>query len=147
MINYYKAAERTLSARPDLDRALENLKARKEAALLNGRPQGIRTADTTRPYISEGRVNDALSSCVEIAEIDREIAATQSAIEAIDRAIDQLDEAEAAVIRAWYIDKATKEQIADRLNYASSTTVYAIKNKGVASFAVLYFGAGALGSI
>lgn len=147
MINYYKSAERTLSARPDLDRALENLKARKETALMHGRPQGVRTADTTRPYISEGRVNDALSSCVEIAEIDREIIATQDAIEAIDRALAQLPEEEAAVLRAWYIDKATKEQIADRLNYASTTTVYTIKNKGVASFAVLYFGAGALGSI
>ena len=146
MINYYKSAERTLSARPDLDRALENLKARKEAVLLRGRPQGVRTADTTRPYISEGRVNDALSSCVEIAEIDREIKATKATIEAIDRAIDQLPEAEAAVLRAWYIDKATKEQIADRLNYASATTVYTIKNKGVASFAVLFFVAGALGS-
>ena len=41
MINYYKSAERTLSARPDLDRALENLKARKEAVLLRGRPQGM----------------------------------------------------------------------------------------------------------
>lgn len=147
MINYYKSAERTLSARPDLDRAIENLKARKEAVLLHGRPQGVRTADTTRPYISEGRVNDALSSCVEITEIDREIAATLDTIEAIDRALDQLPEEEAAVLRAWYIDKATKEEIAERLNYASVTTVYTIRNKGVASFAVLYFGAGALGSI
>jgi len=32
------------------------------------------------------------------------------------------------------------------LNYASATTVYTLKNRGVAAFAVLYFGAGALGS-
>jgi len=146
MINYYKSAERTLSARPDLDRALENLKARKEAVLLRGRPQGMRTADTTRPYISEGRVNDTLSSCVELAELDREIATTQATIEGIDRALDQLPEAEAAVLRAWYSDKSSKEHIADRLIYASATTVYTLKNRGVAAFAVLYFGAGALGS-
>ena len=147
MINYFKAAERTLSARPDFNRALENLKARREAVVNHGRPEGVRTIDTTRPYVSGGGVSDAVADLVELAEIDREIAATADAIEAVDRVLDQLTQDEAAILRAWYIDRATKDEIAARLNYSSTSTIYGLRNKAVSAFAVLYFGAGALASV
>ena len=140
MINYFKAAERTLLARPDFDRALENLKARREGVVNHGRPEGVRTVDTTRPYVSGGGVSDTVADLVELAELDREIAATVAAIEAVDRVLAQLQQDEAAIIRAWYIDRATKDEIASRLNYSSTSTIYAHLNKAVSAFAVLKFG-------
>lgn len=147
MINYFKAAERTLSARTDFDRALENLRARREGLVNRGRPQGVRTTDAARPYVSGGGVNDAVSDLVELAEIDREIQATVDAAQAVDRVLTQLPREEAAILQAWYIDRATKENVAARLNYSSTSTIYALRNKAVSNFAVLYFGAGALASV
>lgn len=147
MINYFKAAERTLLARPDFDRALENLKARREGVVNHGRPEGVRTIDTTRPYVSGGGVSDTVADLVELAELDREIAATVAAMEAVDRVLAQLQQDEAAIIKAWYIDRATKDEIASQLNYSSTSTIYAHRNKAVSAFAVLYFGAGALASV
>lgn len=147
MINYFKAAERTLSARPEFDRALENLKARREGVVNHGRPGGVRTVDTTRPYVSGGIVSDAVSDLVELAELDREIKTTAAASEAIDRVLAQLPRDEADLLRAWYINRETKEEIAARLNYSSTSTIYAKRNKAVSDFALLYFGAGALASI
>ncbi len=147
MINYFKAAERTLSARPDFDRALENLKTRRESVVNRGRPQGVQTVDTTRPYVSGGGVNDAVSDLVEIAEIDREIQTTVAAAQSVDRVLAQLSQEEAAILQAWYIDRATKEDVAARLHYSSTSTIYALRNKAVSDFAILYFGAGALASV
>lgn len=84
---------------------------------------------------------------LELAEINREIVATRSTIAEIDRVLAQLDDADAELLRAWYIEHKSKEQIADELSYSSKTSIYDLRNKAVAAFAVLYYGAGALASI
>ena len=57
-----------------------------------------------------------------------------------------LEQTDADLLRAWYIEHKSKEEIAERINYSSSSTIYDLRNKAVAAFAVLYFGAGALAS-
>ena len=47
----------------------------------------------------------------------------------------------------WYIERKSKEEIAAAVNYASATSVYDLRNKAVAEFALRYFGAGALPSV
>lgn len=146
MINYFKAAERTLANRGNLERALKNLEHRKEQVIRRAAPSGIRATDYSRPYVSGGGANDALTDCLELAEINREIAHTRETVAQIDRVLAQLDTADAALLRAWYIDNRTKEEIAEELNYSSTTTVYDLRNKAVSAFAILYYGAGALAS-
>lgn len=146
MINYFKAAERTLSERGNLDRALANLERRKESVIRRGGPHDIQTTDYSRPYVSGGGANDALTDCLELAEINREIATTRETVEHIDAVLGQLDKADADLLRAWYIEHLTKEEVAERINYSSSSTLYDLRNKAVSAFAVLYFGAGALSS-
>lgn len=84
-----------------------------------------------------------LRPALELAEINREIVATRSTIAEIDRVLAQLDDADAELLRAWYIEHKSKEQIADELSYSSKTSIYDLRNKAVAAFAVLYYGAGA----
>lgn len=100
-----------------------------------------------RPYASSGGINAHTSARLELAEINREIVATRSTIAEIDRVLAQLDDADAELLRAWYIEHKSKEQIADELSYSSKTSIYDLRNKAVAAFAVLYYGAGALASI
>lgn len=144
MINYFKAAERTLSERGNLERALDNLSRRREAAASRGMIQGGAGAVA---YASGGRTNNDLADLLELAELDREIATTRSVIEEIDRVLAQLDKGNSDLLRAWYIERKSKEEIAAALHYSSSSTLYELRNKAVAAFAILYYGAGALASV
>lgn len=146
MINYFKAAERTLSERGNLERALANLEHRRERIIRQAAPSGVQSTDYSRPYVSGGGANDALTDCLELAEVAREIDATRDTIREIDRVLAQLEDADAAILRAWYIDGKSKEEIAADLAYSSRTSIYDLRNKAVSVFAILYFGAGALSS-
>lgn len=146
MINYFKAAERALSERGNLERALVNLEKRKERAIRRGAPKDVKAIDYSSVYVSGGGANDALADCLELIEIRREIEETREEIEHIDAVLGQLAPADEAILRAWYVERLSKEEVAERINYSSSSTIYDLRNKAVAAFAVLYFGAGALSS-
>ena len=144
MINYFDAAENTLRGRGFLDSALKNLERRKERIVQHGSPAGYPSPDFSKPYASTSAVNDTLAECLEVV---REIKATEEKIQEIDAVISQLGEAERDIIRLWYIERKSKEEIAAAVNYASATSVYDLRNKAVAEFALRYFGAGALPSV
>ena len=145
-INYFKAAERALTERGRLETALANLKRRRDRAISRSGPSGLSTVDYTKPYVSSGAAGDALSSCLEVATITRQIAATEEEIAEIDRVLGQLEAADRDLLRAWYIEGKPKEEITEALSYSSRTSIYDLRNKAVSAFAVLYFGAPALPS-
>ena len=146
MINYFKSAERVLSERGNLDRAHSNLERRLERAIVRHGPSDLPAIDYSRPYVSASTTADALSDCLEVAEITREINTTKETIQEIDRVLEQLSPDDASLLRAWYVEREPKEEIAERLAYSSRTSVYDLRNKAVSSFAILYFGAGAISS-
>ena len=47
----------------------------------------------------------------------------------------------------WYLEKKPKETVMEELYIQSLSTVYDLRNRAVAEFALLYFGGSALGSI
>ncbi len=147
MINYFKSAEKVLSERGNLERALANLERRLERTLQKSRPGELSAIDYSQPYISASNVTDTLADCLEVAEIMRELTTTKETIQEIDRVLDQLPRDDAYILRAWYIERKTKEEIAELLDYTSMTTIYDLRNKAVAAFAILYYGAGAFASI
>lgn len=93
MINYFKAAERLLAQRGNLEQALENLGRRRELASTQAKAE--RDNIKPRPYASSGGINAHTSARLELAEINREIVATRSTIAEIDRVFAQLDDADA----------------------------------------------------
>ena len=143
MINYFNAAENTLRSRSMLEKALKNLMRRQERIMRHNSPSGYPSLDTSKPYTSTKSVNDALTDCIEIAEVAREINCTKGKIDEIDSVLQQLDPQDAELLRPWYIERESKEEIAAQVNYASRTSIYDLRNKAVAGFAVLYFGADA----
>ena len=143
MINYFNAAENTLRSRSMLEKALKNLMRRQERIMRHNSPSGYPSLDTSKPYTSTKSVNDALTDCIEIAEVAREINCTKDKIDEIDSVLQQLDPQDAELLRLWYIERKSKEEIAEKVNYASRTSIYDLRNKAVAGFAVLYFGADA----
>ena len=71
MINYFKAAERLLAQRGNLEQALENLGRRRELASTQAKAE--RDNIKPRPYASSGGINAHTSARLELAEINREI--------------------------------------------------------------------------
>ena len=146
MINYFAEAEKTLRARGYLDTAIGNLIRRRERIIAESAPSGYPAPDFSKPYASTSAVNDALSACLELAEVEREIAASRRAAEEVDSVLEQLEKPDALLLRLWYIERKSKDEIAEEVVYTSTSTIYDLRNKAVAQFALLYFGAGALAS-
>lgn len=141
MINYFKAAERLLAQRGNLEQALENLGRRRELASTQAKAE--RDNIKPRPYASSGGINAHTSARLELAEINREIVATRSTIAEIDRVLAQLDDADAELLRAWYIEH---KSIANLLSVKSIVTItltavfayLAVTNKIAQDFMTVY---------
>ena len=131
MINYFEAAEKTLRARGLLETALGNLERKKERILRYGAPSEYPSADMSKPYTGAKSVNDALADCLELAEVMREIQVTRDKVEEIDDVLAQMDEADARILRLWYIERKSKEEIAETVCYASPTSIYDQRNKAL----------------
>ena len=61
--------------------------------------------------------------------------------------IDQLKDEYKKLVVLWYLEKKPKEAVMEELYIQSLSTVYDLRNRAVAEFALLYFGGSALGSI
>ena len=59
----------------------------------------------------------------------------------------EMDESDARILRLWYIERKSKDEIAEAVCYASPTSIYDQRNKALVRFALLYFGAGAMPSM
>lgn len=146
-MNYFKAAEQVLSSVPTLKRALENLERRKERLIESGAPREPGAIDYSKPFTDSHFVSDTLNELLELSECTRNIAETRRELNYIDGIIAQLSEEYKKIIVLWYIEKRSKESIMEALYIESLTTVYNLRNRAVAEFALLYYGASALPSI
>lgn len=146
-MNYFKAAEQVLAAVPTLKTALENLERREKHLLESGAPQELGAIDYSKPFTNSHYVSDTLNELLELAECRRNIAETKKAITEIETIIGQLDDEHKKLVILWYIEKRSKEEILEEMFIESLTTIYNLRNRAVAEFALLYYGASALPSI
>ena len=82
-----------------------------------------------------------------IAEVMREIQVTRDKVEEIDDVLAQMDEDDARILRLWYIERKSKDEITEAVCYSSTSSLYDLRNKALVRFALLYFGAGAMPSM
>ena len=146
-MNYFKAAEQVLGSIPTLKRALENLQKREQRLIEQGKPREPGAVDYNKPFTNSHYVNDTLNEFLELSECSKNIAETQRKIVELENVIDQLNEEYKKVVVLWYVEKRSKEAIMEELYVESLTTVYNLRNRAVAEFALLYYGASALPSI
>lgn len=146
-MNYFKAAEQVLSSVPTLERALENLKHRKQQLIDSGKPREPGTIDYSKPFTDTHYVSDTLNELLAVSECERNIANTNEEIAEIQGVIGQLSDEYKKLVTLWYIEKRPKEAVMEELHIESLSTVYDLRNKAVAEFALLYYGASALPSI
>lgn len=130
-----------LSSRKNLEQSLLNLHHRKERLIDSGVPPKLNGLDPAKPYVTGGAVNDTMKDCLDLIEINKEIKVTEAKIKEIDSVIGQLSNDGKKVISFWYIDGITKDEICEKLHYASRKSLYDSRNRAIGEFAILYFGA------
>lgn len=146
-MNYFKAAEQVLGSIPTLKKALENLQKREQRLIEQGKPREPGAIDYNKPFTDSHYVSDTLNELLELSECSKNIAETQRKLAELENIIDQLNEEYKKVVVLWYVEKRSKEAIMEELYVESLTTVYNLRNRAVAEFALLYYGASALPSI
>ena len=139
-MNYYKAAENLLLSVQRLNASLENLKIRQEK--IKQIPQPV-----IKNYNKSSEISNAVERTLEATEIKQDKEYTEYTLESIKSILEQLSYEEKQILQLWYIEKQSKEKILVALHIESLTTLYKLRNRAVANFALLYYGAKALNSI
>ena len=143
-MDYFTECETMLSNFNNLKLARENLIKRKERLEASGAPKDIKSFDYSKPYVSAGFVNDTYKQLFEYGETCRELEETEKKISEIKGIVSQLPKESKKIIKLFYFDGATYEQIAERIGCWSTTTVYKKKNTAIRDFALFYYGAAAM---
>lgn len=140
-IDYFRAAEREISSLPLLKRSLPILKKRLDRLIAAGAPREPGGIDFSKPYVDSHHVNDTLADLCSVAETQKEINSTDAKIREIEYILESIPEDQRTVLKLFYIDKLSAEKIAERIYVESEKTVYNLRNKGIATYSVLYYGA------
>lgn len=143
-MDYFTKCENLLLNFNNLKLARDNLIKRKQRLEESGAPKDIKSFDYSKPYVSASFVNDTYKQLFEYGETCKEIEETTKKIEEIKRIVKQLPKESAKIIRLFYFQGATYEQIAEVIGCWSTTTVYKKKNTAIRDFALLYYGAAAM---
>lgn len=146
-MNYFKAAEQVLSSVRTLEQSLENLEQRKNRLIASGAPREPAAIDYTKPFTGSNYVNNTLNDLLELSECSNNIAKTRSELNEIKGIVEQLPGEQKQLVELWYFNKYSKELVMEKMSIESLSTVYNLRNKAVAEFALLYYGAAALSSI
>ena len=146
-MNYFKAAEEVLKSVPQLKQAKENLKKREKRIIESNAPRDLGAIDYSKPYIDSNSVNDTLNELLELSECRKNITENDGKLDEIYGIVKQLEDKEKKFIQLWYFEKNSKETIMEKMSVESLTTVYNLKNRAVAEFALRYYGGSALPSI
>lgn len=145
-IDYFKAAEREISSLPLLEKSIPIMQNRLERLINSGAPKSPGGVDFSKPYVDSHHVNDTLGELCAIAETQVEINATRDKVREIEGILDMIPEEQRTVLKLFYIEKLTAEKIAERIYVESEKTVYNIRNKGIATYSILCYGARAVTS-
>lgn len=135
MIDFFKESEKLLTELPTLRRAVDNLIARKSdlAKMAKEKPAENKRKNATLDTNEKIYLEHCLTG--------RQIGFTKSTIAAIENALEQLGSEDRVILKFWYIEHKSKEQILEDMHIESLSTLYSLRNRAVKRFTMLYFGA------
>ena len=146
-MNYFKAAEQVLLSVRVLEQSIENLERREKRLIDSGAPRGVRKADIKKSFTDTHFVNETLNEALELSECSKNLHKTRYKVKEIKAIIEQLQPEYKELVRLWYLEHHSKERIMEIMHIDSLSTIYNLRNKAVAEFALLYYGSESLASI
>lgn len=140
-MDYFKRAEKMLydvGTKGDLQNKLKNYERLYDKEIRRICPSGIAPIDYSKPTVMSSRPEDDFVAADNIAYYRSMIIQTRDEIENIMIVAKQLPDELFNIIRLWYFERKTKEQIAKELFYESTTTVYRKRKKAIKIFVSIY---------
>ncbi len=139
-LNYFKAAEQDIASLPTLKRSIEFLEKKRQHLVDSGKPSEPGAIDYSKPYTDSHFVNDTLNELLSVAECTAEIKETKAEIQHIESILSELQKEHRKVLTMFYINKLPADKIAEAIYVESDKTVYNIRNKALAQYALLSYG-------
>lgn len=140
-MDYFKESEALLYSVPQKERAIHVLEARKQRLIRKNAPRIPSATDYSKPYTRATFANDPLNDLCELADVSQRIKDMQEEVAEIKQSVEAVpDEELKTLLQLWYFDRLPKETIAERLERWSTKTIYNLRNRAIAAFALMYYG-------
>lgn len=147
-MNYIKEAENRLTYYRELQRSVDEMTRRIARLVAKAGPEQLRAAVLDDVGVSSGRHDTTLNIILEIQKLQESLLETKKGLFEIDAILDEISHGEGCenygkLLRMWYMQRASKEIIAEQL-CCSIRKVYYDKDAAIRKFAVRIFGMAAL---
>jgi predicted DNA-binding protein (UPF0251 family) len=146
MTDYLKETERLLDSRKGLAASVKNMERRIGQLAMRRLPSGTKAVSTEngRPAGRSPYSPGTLKESTGIVELKRRMRETRRELREIERVIKQLGGEESEVLRLWYVECLTKDEIAAKMGYAARDKIYRLKNAAIKNFSIHWYGVDAL---
>lgn len=147
-MNYFNGvsmADQLLKHYKGLERSVQNLDQRINSLVRRASPRPLKAIDIEEMIKAGGKKDTTLNLLFEIKVLMDTRDETKEELSRIDKVLEDIEKEPGCkfytpVLRAWYIDKTPKEDIAKEIGYSSRQSIYDIKNAALRKFAVELFG-------
>ena len=147
-MNYIKEAENRLTYYRDLQRSIDEMTRRIARLVAKAGPEQLKAAALDDVGLRSGRHDTTMNVILEIQKLQESLQETQKGFIEIDAILDEISQGAGCenygnLLRMWYIQRVSKEVIAEHLS-CSIRKVYYDKDAAIRKFAVRIFGMAAL---
>lgn len=144
-MDYVKEAEKKLHYYRTLYQSLEQMDRQIARLVERAGPKTLSAMVLDESGIRGAGVDETVNILYQIGVLQDSKADTLKELEQVDNLLGMISaekgcERYGPTLRAWYIEKKSKETIAHELGYSGFQSVYPIKNEAIKKFAVLLFG-------
>lgn len=144
-MNYVSEAEKFLSHYHILQASIDQMDRQIARLVARAGPKQLSAQLLDESGIRSGNVDETVNILFQIQTLQESKEETRRELAEAERLLTMISEEPSCekygpVLRMWYIEKKTKETIAEEMNYATFKSVYEIRNKAIRKFAVLLFG-------
>ena len=150
-MNYIREAEKYLWYYRDLQYSLKQLDREIERLKMEGAPRDIKALNYDGMPHGQIYQDSMYNIAFKLQLCLRSREETLKELQEIDQILEDISKEKGCedygkVLRMWYIEKRTKEEIAEALNYstASRQSIYQIRDRAIRKFAIRKFGLDAL---
>lgn len=137
-MDHLRKAEEKLRSVHALRKRLKWYKVDLDNAIRRSGPKGIAPIDLSKPAVKASKREDDYSSADQIAYIQRKISETEDEIRMITSVVDDLEPEQQTIIKLWYFDKKSKEQIKSALYLSGASSIYKRRDDAVKAFAEIF---------
>lgn len=142
-MDYIKEAEKKLHYYHILRQSIEQMDRDISRLVALAGPKHLSAMSLDQSGIRGSGMDETVNLLFQIDQLQNSKEETLQELAEMDALLDNIsveDKWYGPVLRSWYIERKSKETIAEEFGYSGFTSVYTLKNEAIRRFAVLLFG-------